>query len=461
MPLSFFGRLFLHWEAHVSLGLLAVQQVLVGLSIYLSIDVSRKIAEQQAGPSDLFLLVGIYIAPFFPGILSNYMCRLWFLRVISTFWTQEDNRIGQAQTDAAASVYISQGKDVYGQIVGFFHSALSTALNFGVGVVMVGLVLDAHVTGGFVVGFLLVLGLYTAGRSRIISRANDHSSASASMVTILGKALSNLTCGNTYNAISWKNARDKDLRLYEEKYCAYEGTRTLLILATTCASFGPVAAVLLWTASTTTDTAHLIALTINLPRIFQIVNASTDLVQIILELFSIIGSARVFCALYQHTTDDPNQYIKTKEITINEKDAGSLISALQLFEQSPYGFFEIRGPNGSGKTSLLKALQKKCTTALYFSPRHRLLWPIETAASLSDGEYSRLTLNWLLDNADGPLLLDEWDAFLSNDARVSLRHKILETSKRLPVIAVSHRAVAPPSQQKTTTPLSVEEHYHI
>ena len=48
------------------------------------------------------------------------MSRLWFLRVISTFWSDEDHHVGQARTDAAASVYISQGKDVYGQIVNFF-----------------------------------------------------------------------------------------------------------------------------------------------------------------------------------------------------------------------------------------------------------------------------------------------------------------------------------------------------
>ena len=68
MPASFFARLFLYWEAQVSLGLLVIQQALVGLSIYLSVEVSRKIAESNADPSDLFLLVGVSIAPFFPEL---------------------------------------------------------------------------------------------------------------------------------------------------------------------------------------------------------------------------------------------------------------------------------------------------------------------------------------------------------------------------------------------------------
>ena len=456
MPASFFARLFLYWEAQLSLGLLVVQQTFVGFSIYLSVEVSRKIAEHHADPSDLFLLVGASIAPFFPGIASNYMSRLWFLWVISTFWSEEDHHVGQSRTDAAASVYISQGKDVYGQIVNFFHSALSVALNFAVGVIMVGLVLDSYVTAGFVVGFLLVLGLYIVGRSRIVSRADNHSHASAAMVTVLGKALTNLTCGNAYNVLSWKQARDQDLISYQ-KYRAYEGTRTFLVLATTCASFGPVAAVLIWTAATATDIAHLIALTINLPRIFQIVNASTDLVQIILELFSVIGAARIFRTLHERASTNPEQYIHTNDMTINGKNVTSLDAVFQILEHHSSGFFDIRGPNGSGKTSLLKALQKQYPSALYFSPRYRLLWPIEVEDTLSDGEYSVLALNWLLDHAEGPILLDEWDAFLSHDRCVALRRKVLRVSQSVPIIAVSHRASDPSAQQKTASPVTVEK----
>ena len=224
------------------------------------------------------------------------------------------------------------------------------------------------------VGFLLVLGLYVIGRTRIVSRANDHSHASAAMVTVLGKALTNLTCGNTYNVLSWKQARDQDLTSYQ-KYRAYEGTRTFLVLATTCASFGPVAAVLIWTAATATDIAHLIALTINLPRIFQIVNASTDLVQIILELFSIIGAARIFRTLHERTSTHSEQHIHTSDMTINGTNATSLGAVSQILSFIPLDFL-ISGGQMDRENLVTQSLTKAISicfvlfTALSFVMAH-------------------------------------------------------------------------------------------
>ena len=141
-------------------------------------------------------------------------------------------------------------------------------------------------------------------------------------------------------------------------------------------------------------------------------------------------------------------------MTINGTNATSL-GAVSILELHSSGFFDIRGPNGSGKTSLLKALQKQYPSALYFSPRYRLLWPIEVEVSFGRNiRFSSSTGFWI---TDGPLLLDEWDAFLSHDLRAALRRKILRVSQSVPILAVSHRASDPPAQQDAVPPVTAEK----
>lgn len=63
-------------------------------------------------------------------------------------------------------------------------------------------------------------------------------------------------------------------------------------------------------------------------------------------------------------------------------------------------------------------------------------WEKDAPINLSDGQYSKHCVLWLLSNTDGPLLLDEWDAFLDIENCKELNKKIEEAAKSRLIIEV-------------------------
>ena len=102
------------------------------------------------------------------------------------------------------------------------------------------------------------------------------------------------------------------------------------------------------------------------------------------------------------------------------------------------GYLSVIGSNGSGKTTYLKDYQRS-SGALYFNPSYRVCWPWESELNkedISDGEYTKKCLDWLLNHTQETLLLDEWDAFLDKKNKAEFEEKIESDSKTRLILQV-------------------------
>ncbi|EPR4991977.1 hypothetical protein ACU6DI_000974 [Vibrio navarrensis] len=52
---------------------------------------------------------------------------------------------------------------------------------------------------------------------------------------------------------------------------------------------------------------------------------------------------------------------------------------------------------------------------------------------LSDGEYTKMCLEWLIDNTTETLLLDEWDAFFDKKNKMDIE-KLIDSESRSRII---------------------------
>jgi ABC-type bacteriocin/lantibiotic exporter with double-glycine peptidase domain len=104
------------------------------------------------------------------------------------------------------------------------------------------------------------------------------------------------------------------------------------------------------------------------------------------------------------------------------------------------GRLTLRGPNGSGKTSLLLLLKHQYGDRAFFLPAHHTLEFENVPDGASTGQRARALLRELRAGADGSiLLLDEWDANLDTQAAQELSEHIDAISQTACVIEARHR----------------------
>lgn len=100
------------------------------------------------------------------------------------------------------------------------------------------------------------------------------------------------------------------------------------------------------------------------------------------------------------------------------------------------GRFLITGPNGMGKTSLLKSIKSLYDNAILISPEIYLL--DEENLNSSSGEKQIQHIKTILETSTNVLLLDEWDAHLDKINRSIMTEKIDTIAKNILVIEVRH-----------------------
>jgi ABC-type transport system involved in cytochrome bd biosynthesis fused ATPase/permease subunit len=166
---------------------------------------------------------------------------------------------------------------------------------------------------------------------------------------------------------------------------------------------------------------------------------------------------------------DPNfdSRVKFDRLILREGEhtatVGSLDQAMGLILAQPTGRVNVRGANGSGKSSLLTSLKVQVKNRAYYWPTaDRLSFqfaqkidlvdpdeeedapkpPGEDARRLgfSSGERQLRALREIVQHTDAAIyLLDEWDANLDPNNRAAAEDLVQELARRARVVEISHR----------------------
>jgi ABC-type transport system involved in cytochrome bd biosynthesis fused ATPase/permease subunit len=165
---------------------------------------------------------------------------------------------------------------------------------------------------------------------------------------------------------------------------------------------------------------------------------------------------------------DFDRRIKFDRLVLREGDRANVVSsvsdALRIAQAQPTGRINIRGGNGTGKSSLLATLKTELRQrAFYWPPSDRLAFAfaggvvpvdvegdevektvvaesIDKKLGFSTGERQLKSLEEIVNNTDARVyLLDEWDANLDTANKAKADALVDALAARARVIEISHR----------------------
>ncbi|CAM3993864.1 hypothetical protein VA7868_03402 [Vibrio aerogenes CECT 7868] len=405
-------------------------QSFIGLSVYISVRLSSAVIEHGLGSQDVSFLVFIYIMlmvlPYLPGYFSGYCKTRWESFVLATFWADKAEIYQRSPSEHKLGFYTAQVRDVYGRFTQFAYYGLSSLLNFSLSLAMIGVFIDGRFLLAILMTLLLVfvVSRLTSGRMQTLSETESRETSS--LTHHLKEIHPNAISGNVLNRRCWQNrALDQIFRFCSARN-AHAGFQSCVFLLSSLFSLLPTSGLIVYLMlSADTSEAALLAVVINLTRIFHLIGSINDVIEIFLSLPSVRGLLNTLQEFGQ--ADEPSPPVRLVQIEVNHQPAEAFDLSM-LFQ----GRYRIRGKNGSGKTTFLRRLEKE-QDILYFNPARRVDWPWQVDPGLSDGQYSRQCLDWLLTETDQPLALDEWDAFLDASNRNQV-NQLIESQARQRVI---------------------------
>ena len=310
---------------------------------------------------------------------------------------------------------------------------MSVLLNSGFSAALIGFFLSPRLFQGYFIGVILAGILLFLFRKKLKNRAADESTAAADAITILTATKSNLSLGAKINKLSWKRALKGKISKLRMAVSKNATLRTSMRAATIIIIALPIIAAIF----SIEDQAVLIAVAINIPRLFQIINSSLALFELVGDYFSLTGYLKVVFSAENSPADAFDAHIDINNICIDNKNYKTLEAAVTAITRKESGLIIVSGKNGAGKTSFLRKVSTQ-VGASYFNPKFRPIWPTETPNGLSDGEYTCFAINQLIKNSTELLLLDEWNAFLDQTAEITLRQKITSESDKRRIVLVEH-----------------------
>ena len=420
-------------DGFLCLGFLTGQQIVVGVVVYLSVVLADGLSAGTFDPILLYALVLFHLIAFFPGLISDlFFCR-WEVAAISKYWQQNNNHLVHTTKESVHSIYLTQARDALSELISFTRETLSVLLNSVFSAALIGYFLSPRLFLGYFIGVVLAGILLFLLRKKLKNRAADESTAAADAITILTATKSNLSLGAKINKLSWRRTlkgKISELRMAVTKNATL---RTSMSAATTIVIALPIIAAIF----SIEDQAVLIAVAINIPRLFQIINSSLALFELAGDYFSLTGYLKVVFSAENSPADTLDAHIDINNICIDNKNYQTLEAAVTAISRKESGLIIVSGKNGSGKTSFLREVSTRLG-ASYFNPKLRPIWPTKTPNGLSDGEYTCFAIHQLIKNSKEPLLLDEWNAFLDKTAEIALRQKIISESAKRRIVLVEH-----------------------
>jgi hypothetical protein len=463
----------------VMVALMVVEAMLTATTTWLVINAARKVAVGQFLLSDLIWILTAQSAAYVAGVISWIFAERAGFRGFGKFMLRfaRENR-GKVKLFGDKPAREQVEPFLTGETFQCFFNVmyeLEFALKLFLGLVFNALVLGAEIDGSLpfaYVGAFVALLLMQWALQKPIARTYLENQRMNNRVTAQGyTAWDNVFSGNRYNLRLWlagfKNRLREALSAQIRAIVAREGMSAMSGIVSLAIVFATITMV---AVQNTGNTVLLIALATTLPR----------QIEMTYELHLLASGWNDFIAIWtrfggvaanmlpqpESSFDDR---IKFDRLVLREGKEANIVSsvndALRIVEAQPTGRINIRGANGTGKSSLLASLKTEMRRRAYYLPTSdRLAFkfaggvvPVDVEGDdddemvlvaesmdqklgFSSGERQLKSLEEIVNATDAQIyLLDEWDANLdaANKAKADALVDALATRAR--VVEISHR----------------------
>jgi len=459
--------------------LMVAEAMLAAATTWFVINAGRKVAVGQFLASDLIWILTAQSASYVVGVVSWVFAERAGYRGFGKFMLRfaRENR-GKVKLLNEKPAREQVEPFLTGETFQCFFNVmyeLEFALKLFLGLVFNSIVLGAEIDVSLpfaYVGAFAVLLLMQWVLQNPIAHAYLENQRMNNRVTAQGyTAWDNIFSGNSYNLRLWlsgfKTRLREGLTAQIRAIVAREGMSAMSGIVSLAIVFATVTAVAVHDAG---QTVLLVGLATTLPR----------QIEMTYELHLLATGWNDFIAIWTRfggvaanmlpqPDADFDKRIKFDRLVLREGEDANVVSsvgdALQIVLARPTGRINVRGSNGSGKSSLLASLKTEMKKRAYFWPTSdRLAFkftgglvpvdvdhdhegePVVVAESVdkklgfSSGERQLKSLEEIVNSTDAQVyLLDEWDANLDAANKAKADALVDELAARARVVEISHR----------------------
>jgi hypothetical protein len=458
----------------VMLGLMVIEALLSAATTYLVIQVGRDVANDEFLVKDLLLILAAQSAAYIVGAISwIYAERAGFLaygRYMLRF--ARDNRhqtkslVDKDARERVEPFLTGETFYVYFNLLYEIEGDLRLLLGLIFNVVVIGTQIDGSLPIAYAAAFIVLFAMQWTMR-KPISRAYLENQRMTNRMTAQGyTAWDNVFTGNRYNLRLWIAGFKSKLRDGLDAQIKAIMTKEGLSAASAIIGLAIVFGTMVFVAARNAgDTEILIALAATLPRQIEMTHNLHQFTSGWNELLAVWTRMGGVASNMQPPIDPEfDQRIKPDGLVLREgetsRQVASVDDALSLIAAQPTGRINVRGANGTGKSTLLTSLKSKVKTRAYYWPTaDRLAFKFsqglepeepngdepsgnERAKRLgfSSGERQLRALQEIVAYTDAEIyLLDEWDANLDPNNRAAADALVEQLARRARVVEISHR----------------------
>jgi hypothetical protein len=473
------ARYLLSPSLFVMVTLMVVEAMLAAATTWLVINAGRKVAIGQFLLNDLIWILTAQSAAYVVGVVSWVFAERAGYRGFGKFMLRfaRENR-GKVKLLNEKPAREQVEPFLTGETFQCFFNVmyeLEFALKLFLGLVFNSLVLGAEIDPSLPFAYVGAFGALLLMQwilQKPIASAYLENQRMNNRVTAQGyTAWDNVFSGNRYNLRLWLagfKARVREgLVAQVRAIVAREGMSAMSGIVSLAIVFATVTVVAVQNVG---DTVLLVALATTLPR----------QIEMTYELHLLASGWNDFIAIWTRfggvaanmlPEPDPDfdQRIKFDRLVLREGDNANVVSslgdALRIAFAQPTGRINVRGGNGTGKSSLLASLKTEMGKRAYYWPTtDRLAFkftggvvpvdvdedeegePVVVAESMdqklgfSSGERQLKSLEEIVNSTDAKVyLLDEWDANLDDANKAKADALVDELAARARVVEISHR----------------------
>jgi hypothetical protein len=468
----------------VMVTLMVVEAMLTAATTWLVINAGRKVAMGQFLLSDLIWILTAQSASYVVGVISWIFAERAGYRGFGKFMLRfaRENRgkvelLNEKPAREQVEPFLTgETFQCFFNVMYELEFALKLFLSLVFNSLVLGTQIDASLPFAYVGAFGALL-LMQWILQRPIAQAYLENQRMNNRITAQGyTAWDNVFAGNSYNLRLWlagfKSRLREGLVAQIRAIVAREGMSAMSGIVSLAIVFATITYVAMQNAS---DTVLLVGLATTLPR----------QIEMTYELHLLATGWNDFIAIWTRfggvaanmlPEPDPDfdKRIKFDRLVLREGDHANVVSslgdALRIAYAHPTGRINVRGANGTGKSSLLAALKTEMKKRAYYWPTtDRLAFqfaggvvPVDVEGDdeenvvvvaesmdkklgFSSGERQLKSLEEIVNETHAQIyLLDEWDANLDASNKTKANALVDALAARARVIEISHRDDAPP-----------------
>ena len=435
------------------LATLIAQQMIVASSVYWLAQAARLLGQDVSYKNYLILYGASLLMPFFIGYFSITFLERWTLAAIDSFcksfFQSYEDKIdffeeGPA-SDNARSVLSKESSSLTNKFTNYIYGLLASFLNLSLSLFVVAYVIDMKLIGIFGASLSATYLLIQVNRKNYAKYAELQQSAANDLSSSLLRGWDSLVIGNKINKLIFYNSLSDAQKKFEKSTimaCLFDQRQSIGIAVISAI---PTILYVIFQIIQSQDKAVAAAALASLPRIFQIISSSHTVLTGFSQWHGYKAKLNFIESKMPGEDYSSCQKSRVSIAKINIENAdrkipvSSIEDAFTKFQKS--GRYTITGPNGVGKSSILKLLKMHLKDEAFYLPaKHQLLFQADIMQG-SSGEITRRQIEEALtDQSIKVLLLDEWDANLDTVNTKMLDEKIQSLTSNKIVIEVRHKS---------------------